>query len=201
MTKARRPMVLMTLALAVLAAGCDGIGSGGPTLKNAADAEEAEGDNLANAVAEPVVETKSIIRPTVIDVPETPVLKPAKVDIPFGDRTSALDDAGKKLLDDLIATDLVKAGGAIVLRGHSDSKGSDSDNLLSSRHRAEAVRAYLEDKGIAADRLSVVALGETRPIAPNANLDGSDDPAGRARNRRVEVEVQPPTESAPQPKP
>jgi OOP family OmpA-OmpF porin len=37
--------------------------------------------------------------------------------------------------------------------------------------------------------MRVIALGETRPIAPNAKPDGSDDSAGRARNRRVEIEL------------
>ena len=54
------------------------------------------------------------------------------------------------------------------------------------------MRDYLESKDVAPDRISVIALGETRPIAPNANEDGSDNPEGRARNRRVEIEVQPP---------
>jgi OOP family OmpA-OmpF porin len=51
------------------------------------------------------------------------------------------------------------------------------------------VRDYLVEKGIAADRITVVALGETTPLVPNARPDGSDDPEARARNRRVEVAV------------
>jgi OOP family OmpA-OmpF porin len=39
--------------------------------------------------------------------------------------------------------------------------------------------------------MTVIGLGEDRPVAPNAHLDGSDDPEGRARNRRVEIEVTP----------
>ena len=59
----------------------------------------------------------------------------------------------------------------------------------SDASRAEAVRDYLVEKGIAADRITVVALGETTPLVPNARPDGSDDPEARARNRRVEVAV------------
>jgi OOP family OmpA-OmpF porin len=58
-----------------------------------------------------------------------------------------------------------------------------------SRKRAEAVRDYLAGKGIARTAMTVIARGETRPIAPNARPDGSDDSAGRARNRRVEIFV------------
>ena len=74
----------------------------------------------------------------------------------------------------------VAAQGAIVLRGSSDSRGSDADNKAASKRRAEAVARYLEAHGVAKDRLTVIALGEDRPVAPNANLDGSDNPAGRA---------------------
>ena len=54
---------------------------------------------------------------------------------------------------------------------------------------AEAVRDYLVKNGVSRARIDVIALGERRPIAPNAHADGSDDPEGRARNRRVEIEV------------
>jgi OOP family OmpA-OmpF porin len=47
----------------------------------------------------------------------------------------------------------------------------------------------------------VIALGEARPVAPNANLDGSDNPGGRARNRRVDITVSPGEQPAPAPTP
>src|SRR3546814_8083376 len=72
-----------------------------------------------------------------------------------------------------------------------DSRGTDSDNWRVSEARAKAVAYYLVTKGIAADRMTVLGVGETRPIAPNAHLDGSDDEQGRAKNRRVDVEVAP----------
>ena len=62
---------------------------------------------------------------------------------------------------------------------------------MASKKRAEAVAHYLEKHGVAKDRITVIALGEGRPIAPNAKLDGSDDPEGRARNRRVDISVTP----------
>src|SRR3546814_16131383 len=88
-------------------------------------------------------------------------------------------------------------GGAITVRGHSDSRGSDSDNLRVSEARTKAVADYLVTKGIAADRMTELGVGETRPIAPNAHLDGSDDEQGRAKNRRVDVQGAP--EQPPEP--
>jgi outer membrane protein OmpA-like peptidoglycan-associated protein len=84
---------------------------------------------------------------------------------------------------------LIGAGGegSISIEGHTDSRGDDAYNQRLSLARAEAVKAYLVEKGVAAGRLRTVGLGETRPVAPNANADGSDNEAGRQQNRRVEV--------------
>ncbi len=69
----------------------------------------------------------------------------------------------------------------IELRGHSDSMGSRAVNLQLSRRRAEAVKAYLVEKGIAPERLRVRAYGESKPVISNATE------AGRLQNRRVEL--------------
>jgi len=150
--------------------------------------------NEADAASnEDIPAQKSIIRPAVTAALEEeqapPPLEPINAEVRFADRTMKLDEEAKAALDKLIATPAMQAGGPVILRGHSDSRGSDSDNLVASRHRAETVRRYLKDKGIKAERMIVIALGETRPVAPNARLDGSDDPEGRARNRRVEIEI------------
>ena len=64
-------------------------------------------------------------------------------------------------------------GGEIILRGHSDSGGSDDGNLRASQARAEAVRDWLVDNGIDSERITVIAFGEQNPAAPNALPDGS----------------------------
>jgi OOP family OmpA-OmpF porin len=66
-----------------------------------------------------------------------------------------------------------------VVEGHTDNVGADAYNLALSQRRADAVRKYLIDKGVAADRLQTKGLGETQPEADNATADG------RAQNRRV----------------
>jgi flagellar motor protein MotB len=48
---------------------------------------------------------------------------------------------------------------------------------------------YLINKGIAAERLTAKGYGETKPVARNTNPDGTDNPAGRARNRRTEFKI------------
>lgn len=79
---------------------------------------------------------------------------------------------------------------SVLIEGYADAVGSESFNLRLSRARAEAVRDYLVANGIAADRLRVVGRGEIDPLAPNARDDGSDNPEGRAVNRRVELSVE-----------
>jgi OOP family OmpA-OmpF porin len=74
--------------------------------------------------------------------------------------------------------------------GHTDSVGSTAANQQLSDRRARSVVEYLVAVGVDAGRLHPRGFGEAWPIAPNANPDGSDDPDGRARNRRVEVVIE-----------
>ena len=150
-------------------------------------------NNVANNGADNMVEPqRSILRPEVVPTVEEPKIEPEELLIGFGALSLQLDDGAKAALDALMTTPAMQAGGAVALRGHSDSLGTDGDNRVTSRRRAERVRDYLVEKGVVAERITLVALGETRPIAPNAKEDGSDDPEGRAKNRRVEVRVTPP---------
>jgi outer membrane protein OmpA-like peptidoglycan-associated protein len=69
------------------------------------------------------------------------------------------------------------------IEGHTDNSGARQQNVRLSGGRATAVRQYLIDKGIAADRLAAEGIGPDRPVAPN------DTPENRARNRRVEFNI------------
>ncbi len=79
----------------------------------------------------------------------------------------------------------------VEVAGHTDSKGSDAYNQSLSERRATAVYNYLTSNGVDAGRMAGPnGYGESRPIAPNTNPDGSDNPEGRAQNRRTELNVQ-----------
>ena len=75
----------------------------------------------------------------------------------------------------------------ITVEGHTDSQGQAKYNQELGQKRAEAVKAQLVARGVAADRIKAVGIGPDRPIADNKS------PEGRANNRRVEIIVQPQT--------
>jgi outer membrane protein OmpA-like peptidoglycan-associated protein len=69
----------------------------------------------------------------------------------------------------------------LSVEGHTDNVGAAAANLALSKRRADAVRAWLVGKGVAAARLSSQGYGDTKPVADNRT------DAGRAKNRRVEL--------------
>ena len=76
----------------------------------------------------------------------------------------------------------------IQIEGHTDGKGTHAYNMKLSENRADAVKAWLvQNASVAGSRISTRGWGETKPIAPNKKPDGSDDPEGRQKNRRVEI--------------
>ena len=81
----------------------------------------------------------------------------------------------------------------VTIEGYTDSKGGKTVNLPLSRERAGAVKDWLVKNGnVAAANITAKGLGEENPVAPNANADGTDNPAGRALNRRVTIIVEKP---------
>ena len=77
----------------------------------------------------------------------------------------------------------------IEISGHTDSRGHDDYNMDLSQRRSESVMQFLIDNGIKENRLVAKGYGETEPIAPNENKDGSDNPEGRKLNRRTEIKI------------
>jgi len=81
-------------------------------------------------------------------------------------------------------------GRRISVEGHTDSIGSDQANQLLSERRADAVASALERDGVSSQRITTKGYGKRYPVAPNTYPNGADDPAGRAKNRRVEVIIE-----------
>jgi len=96
---------------------------------------------------------------------------------------AVLKPEGKAKLDDLVGKIKGITLEVIIAVGHTDSVGSDAYNQRLSLRRAEAVKAYMVSRGIEANRVYTEGKGEKQPVADNRTA------AGRAKNRRVEIEV------------
>jgi outer membrane protein OmpA-like peptidoglycan-associated protein len=83
-----------------------------------------------------------------------------------------------------------KAKGTVRIEGHTDSVGSDRYNQELSERRAEAVKTwFVREEGLGNIAFAAQGFGATKPVAPNRKPDGSDDPEGRQKNRRVEIVI------------
>jgi OOP family OmpA-OmpF porin len=96
---------------------------------------------------------------------------------------AVLKPEGKAKLDDLVGKIKAINLEVIIAVGHTDSVGADAYNQKLSVRRSEAVKAYLVTKGIEKNRVYTEGKGEKQPVADNKT------PEGRAKNRRVEIEV------------
>jgi OmpA-OmpF porin, OOP family len=101
----------------------------------------------------------------------------------FDFNKAVLKPEGKAKLDDLAGKVTAINLEVIIAVGHTDSVGGDAYNQKLSVKRSEAVKAYLVSKGIEKNRVYTEGKGESQPVADNKT------DAGRAKNRRVEIEV------------
>ena len=128
---------------------------------------------------------------------ELPV-QPVELTLPFPDGTN-ITAAAERRLAGLLNAGAIEEDWPVILAGHTDSGGNDQANLRASRARAEAVAAWLVERGVDDERIEVIAFGEQNPIAPNALPDGSPNEEGRRSNRRVEIRIAPPEGEAAEP--
>jgi len=158
--------------------GCDGVlaksPAAAPAPSNAATAPDVPAATAAVPEAKP---TTAAVAPATADKVTF------EADAFFDFDKSVLKPEGKARLTDLVSklqgTDIE----VILATGHTDSIGSDAYNQKLSVRRAQAVKAFLVSNGLRADRIFTEGKGEKQPVASNQTREG------RAKNRRVEVEV------------
>ncbi|WP_029524201.1 outer membrane protein OmpA [Polaromonas glacialis] len=132
----------------------------------------------------PVAVAPPVAAPVVVPVAPPAATKVTyAADAFFDFDKSVIKPAGKEKLDDLIGKIKDINLEVIIAVGHTDSVGSDSYNQKLSVRRSEAVKAYLVSKGIEKNRVYTEGKGEKQPVADNKTAEG------RAKNRRVEIEV------------
>jgi OmpA-OmpF porin, OOP family len=104
-------------------------------------------------------------------------------DLKFRTDSNELEPTSRRVLDDVAGVLVRQPSAMIRVEGHTDNTGSPNTNRQLSSGRAEATKAYLVERGVAADRIDVAGLGPDQPVAAN------DTPEGRAKNRRTEIVV------------
>ncbi len=114
----------------------------------------------------------------------TPPTKPAYTvmsTVHFATRSAALDRSAKQILSKAATTLKQDQALQVEIAGHADSRNTNAFNMALSERRAASVERFLIKQGVWAERLTIKAYGESRPIASN------DTKAGMAKNRRVEL--------------
>ncbi len=179
--------------------GCplDGDGDGIADYKDKCPAVPAPGtpdgcplDSDGDGIVDAQDKCPTVAAPGTVDGCPPPAPAPAPVAAPkkltlegvnFDNDSAALRPESMAILDAAAAS--LKEWGEVKVEvaGHTDSMSTDDYNASLSQRRAEAVRAYLIGKGVAAERLSAKGYGEAQPVADNATEEG------RAKNRRVEL--------------
>ena len=111
-------------------------------------------------------------------------------DVLFAFDKADLKPAAEPQLGELATVLKAYPGASVNIDGYTDAKGADAYNMTLSEERAASVAAWLTAKGdVAATHLHTRGHGKADPVAANTKPDGSDDPDGRAKNRRVEITV------------
>lgn len=160
---------------ATAAVGCDGAIVAKPVVAAPAPA--------------PVVAAPVVVAPAAPAAPPAPPAPPVATKVTYAADAffdfdkSVLKSEGRAKLDDLVSKVQAINLEVIIAVGHTDSTGPASYNQTLSVKRAETVKAYLVSKGIEKNRVYTEGKGEMQPVADNRTS------AGRAKNRRVEIEV------------
>ncbi len=111
-------------------------------------------------------------------------------DVLFDFDKADLKPAAEPQLTELATVLKAYPAATVTIVGYTDAKGSDSYNVALSQKRAASVAVWLTARaGMAGATLHTRGLGKANPVAPNTNPDGSDNPDGRAKNRRVEITI------------
>ncbi len=170
---------------ATAAAGCDGAIVAAKAAAAPAAAAAPRAAAPAPRAAAPAAAPKAAAAPAARPAPPPPAATKVTyaADAFFDFDKSVLKAEGKAKLDDLVS----KVKGinleVVIAVGHTDSVGSDAYNQGLSMKRSEAVKAYLVSHGIEKNRVYTEGKGEKQPVADNKTKEG------RAKNRRVEIEV------------
>ncbi len=105
------------------------------------------------------------------------------VEVKFVTDQSTLSPSSQQLVKGIATVMKDNPSWTINITGHADDRASDAYNMALSQRRADAVKAYLVEQGVSADRITTTALGESQPLNPSTTVEA------RAENRRVQFDI------------
>jgi outer membrane protein OmpA-like peptidoglycan-associated protein len=180
---ANRPMVTAPSLPGAPSAGSDGSGP----VASAPGGTAAPSSELATTGRGVSADQPPAARPTLQPVPAELVAVTQQISgggIRFAFGRADLDPSATALLDRLVPMLRARPDVVLLVRGHTDSVGSDDVNHVLSAARAIAVVQYLIGRGVDSGQLQMVGLGADMPVADNATPDG------RRANRRTDLSVE-----------
>lgn len=113
----------------------------------------------------------------------TKVLEQALKGVQFESGKDVIKKTSYSILDNVVSVMKNNPSYQLEINGHTDNQGDDTKNMVLSQNRANAVKKYLNEKGIEATRMKASGFGETIPVSDNSTA------AGRSKNRRVEFKI------------
>jgi outer membrane protein OmpA-like peptidoglycan-associated protein len=148
------------------------------------------GSTAGSAIAGAVVGVDAALKDLGAKVSDTEIRIDLAADVLFDfDKATIKKEAEPSLRK--VATVLgANPGAKVAIEGHTDAKGADAYNQTLSEQRAASVKQWLvANAQVDGAAIATRGWGKTKPVAHNTKPDGSDDPDGRAKNRRVEIVV------------
>lgn len=135
-------------------------------------------------------EVEGAVTDLAVEETETEIRIALSADVLFDFDSSDIKPEAAAALGQVAALIRAQTNQPVRIEGHTDSKGSDAYNQALSENRALSVMDWLVDEeGLDGSGFETVGFGESQPAAPNELPDGSDDPDGRQKNRRVEIVI------------
>lgn len=127
---------------------------------------------------------REVVKEVVVEKPVATSDKWVLVGVNFEFNSAKISPESYPILYDAAKTLLKNTDIRVEIQGYTDNIGSESYNMNLSQRRADAVKQYLQSKGVSASRLRATGYGESNPIADNKTAEG------RAMNRRIEFKIQ-----------
>jgi outer membrane protein OmpA-like peptidoglycan-associated protein len=143
-----------------------------------------------SAVAGPVVGLEAALKDLDAKVSETEIRIDLSADVLFDFDKADIKKEAEPSLQQVATVLNAHPGATVAIEGHTDGKGADAYNQTLSEQRAASVKRWLvANAKVNGANIATRGWGKSKPVAHNTKPDGSDDPEGRAKNRRVEIVV------------